>query len=116
MADWFVVNVRDGHWRTHHAFGASCGFEDSETPFEQFGINVRVLQPGQPNCLYHSESNQEDFLVLAGECLLLVDGQLARQVHGSWSDLNPLHSSRAAESRRKCQARVGRGFGTSRPR
>ena len=75
MADWFVVNVRDGHWRTHHAFGASCGFEDSETSFEQFGINVRVLRPGQPNCLYHSESNQEDFLVLAGECLLLVEGE-----------------------------------------
>ena len=75
MADWFVVNVRDGHWRTHHAFGASCGFEDSETSFEQFGVNVRVLQPGQPNCLYHSESNQEDFLVLAGECLLLVEGE-----------------------------------------
>src|ERR671935_1730146 len=75
MADWFVVNVRDARWRRHEAFGASCRFEMPETPFEQLGINIRVLQPGQPNCLYHSESLQEDFLVLAGQCLLLVDGE-----------------------------------------
>ena len=75
MADWFVVNVRDARWRMHETFGASCRFETPETPFEQLGINIRVLQPGQPNCLYHSESLQEDFLVLAGECLLLVDGE-----------------------------------------
>src|SRR2546430_1470460 len=75
MSDWFVVNVRDAPWRRHDAFGASCRFEDREQPFEQLGVNVRVLQPGQPNCLYHSENLQEDFLVLAGECLLLVDGE-----------------------------------------
>src|SRR5256714_764753 len=75
MSDWFVVNVRDAPWRRHDAFGASCRFEDREQPFEQLGVNVRVLQPGQPNCLYHSENLQEDFLVLAGECVLLVDGE-----------------------------------------
>src|SRR6059058_5877833 len=78
MSDWFVVNVRDAPWRRHDAFGASCRFEDREQPFEQLGINVRVLQPGQPNCLYHSENLQEDFLVLAGECVLLVDGEERR--------------------------------------
>jgi uncharacterized cupin superfamily protein len=75
MADWFAVNVRDARWRRHDTFGSSCWFETPDTPFPEFGVNVRVLQPGQPNCLYHSESNQEDFLVLAGECLLLVDGE-----------------------------------------
>src|SRR5438445_695298 len=78
MADWFVVNVRDARWWVHETFGSSCIFEDPENPeaqFSQLGINVRVLQPGQPNCLYHSESLQEDFLVLAGQCLLLVDGE-----------------------------------------
>ena len=74
-ADWFVVNVRDGQWRTHDAFGSSVRFEDPEHRFEQLGINIRVLEPGKPNCLYHRESLQEDFLVLAGECLLLVDGE-----------------------------------------
>jgi uncharacterized cupin superfamily protein len=72
---WFVVNVRDAAWWTHDAFGASVGFESREAFFPQFGFNIRVLDPGQPNCLYHRESFQEDFLVLHGECLLLVEGQ-----------------------------------------
>ena len=72
---WFVLNVRDAAWRTHDAFGSACRFESQEVPFEQLGVNIRVLQPGQPNCLYHRESLQEDFLVLAGECLLLVNGE-----------------------------------------
>jgi uncharacterized cupin superfamily protein len=32
-------------------------------------------EPDEPNGLYHSESKQEDFLVLAGECTLLVEGE-----------------------------------------
>ena len=43
--------------------------------FSEFGINVSVLEPGSSNCLYHSESQQEAFLVLSGECTLLVDGE-----------------------------------------
>ena len=43
--------------------------------FAQLGIILHVLQPGQPSGLYHAESKQEDFLVLAGECLLLVEGE-----------------------------------------
>ena len=72
---WFVVNVGDAAWRTHDAFGSSVGFENREAFFPQLGFNIRVLDPGQPNCLYHRESFQEDFLVLHGECLLLVEGQ-----------------------------------------
>src|SRR6185503_16614876 len=30
---------------------------------------------GQPNGLYHTEQAQEDFLVLSGECTLLVEDQ-----------------------------------------
>jgi len=78
MPDWFTVNVRDTPWMTHETFGSACRFEDREAPFPQLAINLRVLQPGQPNCLYHQESPQEDFLVLAGECLLLVEGQEQR--------------------------------------
>ena len=72
---WFVVNVRDARWRRWEAFGAACAFEGPEARFRELGIKLSVLQPGQPNCLYHQESQQEDFLVLAGECLLLVEGQ-----------------------------------------
>lgn len=48
--------------------GSDCRFESREFPFPQVGIKIRVLEPGQPNGLYHSENQQEDFLVLSGEC------------------------------------------------
>ena len=72
---WFVVNVRDAEWWTSKTFGSGCGFETGEFSFPQLGINLAVLEPGEPNCLYHSESQQEAFLVLSGECKLLVDGE-----------------------------------------
>jgi uncharacterized cupin superfamily protein len=71
---WFVVNVRDTAWMTHHAFGAGCVFESQEKAhFPEFGINISVVQPGEPLCLYHEESAQEGFLMLAGEAVLLVN-------------------------------------------
>jgi uncharacterized cupin superfamily protein len=72
---WFVVNVADAAWRTRERFGSACRFEGPDAPFPSFGINLRVLHPGQPNALYHRESNQEAVLVLSGECLLIVDEQ-----------------------------------------
>jgi uncharacterized cupin superfamily protein len=70
---WFVLNIADAVWLSHDEFGFGARLEGPEAPFEQLGLNIRVLEPGQPNCLYHRESLQEDFLVLAGECKLLVD-------------------------------------------
>ena len=72
---WFVVNVRDAEWATSSTFGSGCVFESRAAWFPQLGINLSVMQPGQPNCLYHSESQQEVFLVLSGECKLLVEGE-----------------------------------------
>jgi uncharacterized cupin superfamily protein len=72
---WFVVNVRDAEWWTSETFGSGCGFESREYSFPQLGINLSVLEPGEPNCLYHSESQQEAFLVVFGECRLLVEGE-----------------------------------------
>ena len=72
---WFVVNVRDAEWWTSEAFGSGCGFESHELEFPQLGINLSVVEPGESNCLYHSESQQEAFLVLSGECKLLVEGE-----------------------------------------
>src|SRR5689334_15528035 len=71
---WFVVNVRDATWIVNDHFGAGCVFEGPQARFRDLGINVQVLDPGQPAGLYHAEQDQEDFLVLAGECLLLVEG------------------------------------------
>ena len=70
---WFVVNLRDTAWETAGDYGARCRFESRDVPFEHVGMNIRVLQPGQPNCRYHAESPEEHFLVLHGECLLLVE-------------------------------------------
>jgi len=72
---WFAVNVRDAVWMTNDAFGAACFFEGDDVPFAELGFNLRVFSPGQPHGLYHAEPHQENFLVLAGECLLLVEGE-----------------------------------------
>jgi uncharacterized cupin superfamily protein len=72
---WFAVNIRDAAWVRSESFGDACIFEGRAAPFAQVGYTLAVLQPGQPNGLYHREPDQEDFLVLAGECLLLVEGE-----------------------------------------
>lgn len=72
---WFVVNARDAEWWTSDELGSACVFETREFSFPQFGINLSVLRPGEPNCLYHAESSQEAFLVLSGECKVLVEGE-----------------------------------------
>jgi uncharacterized cupin superfamily protein len=71
---WFVLNARDAMWRSAPGRGAVCVFEGA-VPFSQVGINLRVLSPGEPMSMYHWEAEQEDFLVLAGEALLIVEGE-----------------------------------------
>lgn len=70
-----MVNARDAWWGTAEGFGFTCMFERWDAPFPQLGIRLTVLEPGKPNALYHSESQQEAFLVLSGECRLLVEGE-----------------------------------------
>ena len=75
-AGWFVLNARDARWLVNDAWGAYTRFEgEGDARFEQVGINISVLQPGQPMCLYHGEEDQEDFLVLSGTAVLLVEEQ-----------------------------------------
>jgi uncharacterized cupin superfamily protein len=71
---WFVLNARDSRWRDYGPLGAVCNFE-GKRPFKQLGINLIVLEPGQPMSMYHRENHQEGFLVLAGECALIVEGE-----------------------------------------
>ena len=71
---WFVVNLRDAAWYRNAAFGSSALFQPPERS-PQLGVNVGVLEPGRPNCLYHAESEAEAFLVLSGECVLVVEGE-----------------------------------------
>lgn len=74
---WFVINARESRWRDAGHFGLFCNFEGKRR-FRHLGINLNVLEPGQPIGMYHREAHQEDFLVLSGECLLLVEGRERR--------------------------------------
>jgi len=71
---WFVLNARETRW--YHAEGRSavCDFE-GRTDFAQLGFNICVLGPGQPMAMYHWEADQEDFLVVSGEAVLIVEGE-----------------------------------------
>jgi uncharacterized cupin superfamily protein len=76
---WFVVNAREAQWWERPGRGALCEFEgagfEGALDFLQVGINVTVLSPGEPMSMYHRENDQEDFLVLAGEALAIVEGE-----------------------------------------
>jgi uncharacterized cupin superfamily protein len=71
---WFVLNAKDARW--YHAEGrpAVCDFE-GETQFSQLGFHIYALGRGESMGMYHWEADQEDFLVLSGEGLLLVEGE-----------------------------------------
>lgn len=71
---WFVLNARETRWRDTGPLGMFCDFEGKRR-FKQLGINLNVLEPGQPIGMYHRERAQEGFLVLAGECVLVVEGE-----------------------------------------
>ena len=72
---WFVVSVPQAAWVTNEVLGAACIFEGDDVAFPELGFTIAVLQPGQAGGRYHREANQEDFLVLAGECLLVIEGE-----------------------------------------
>ena len=72
---WFVLNLGDALAVRHDAMGAVYPLESREHMFRDFGVNIRILLPGVPNARYHSETGQEGFLVLAGECTLVVEDE-----------------------------------------
>jgi uncharacterized cupin superfamily protein len=71
---WFVLNAREARWYDRPGRGLRCGFE-GEPEFPQVGVSLYVLAPGEPIGMYHWEADQEDFLVLDGEALLVVEGE-----------------------------------------
>jgi uncharacterized cupin superfamily protein len=71
---WFVLNAHDARWRYADGRGAYSVFE-GEQEFPQLGIHLVALGPGEPMAQYHWEADQEDFLVLSGEALLIVEGE-----------------------------------------
>jgi uncharacterized cupin superfamily protein len=74
---WFVLNAREAPWFDRKGRGAYCEFEgfEGDADFPQLGVNLQRLGPGEPMAMYHRENDQEDFLVLAGEALLIAEGE-----------------------------------------
>jgi len=76
---WFVLNAREAQWWERNGRGVLCEFEgagfEGALDFTQLGINLTVLRPGEPMSMYHYENDQENFLVLAGEALLICEGE-----------------------------------------
>jgi uncharacterized cupin superfamily protein len=77
-AGWFVLNATDAVWSTAPGWGAVCTFEPDAPRFADLGINLHRLEPGDVSTMYHGEEVEENFLVLAGECVLIVEGQERR--------------------------------------
>ncbi len=71
---WFVLNASESRWRDGGPLAVFCTFEGKQR-FPQIGINISVLQPGQPMAMYHRENGQEAFVVAAGQCMLIVEGE-----------------------------------------
>jgi uncharacterized cupin superfamily protein len=76
---WFVINACESRWREQGLLGSYCTFEGKRR-FPHFGINISVLEPGETMGMYHHEKGQEAFLVLEGECTLIVEGDERRLV------------------------------------
>ena len=77
---WFVINAREARWRRREGRGHSLPLsgwtdEQCETEFAQLGVNLLVLGAGEPLAMYHWEADTEGFLVIAGEPLLIIEGE-----------------------------------------
>jgi uncharacterized cupin superfamily protein len=74
-AGWFVINARDARWM-HNDMRSVCKFGgEGPAHFDDLGIGLYWIEPGRPMTLYHHEAGQEDFLILRGECVLVIETQ-----------------------------------------
>jgi uncharacterized cupin superfamily protein len=73
MPGWSVQNIRDIPWYDSGPRGHVAQLVADD--HAQVGVNLFVLEPGQPQAMYHWEADQEGFLVLSGEALLVIDGE-----------------------------------------
>jgi uncharacterized cupin superfamily protein len=75
MDEPFVVNLASAPAFNHSRRATHVRLEPEGVSWPDTGVNVQVMQPGEPNCRYHSEPVQEDFLVLDGECIVILNGE-----------------------------------------
>ena len=86
-------------------------FDSDEARFNEVGFNIGILRPGEPNCMYHAEDAQEDFLVLSGECLLIVEGEERPLKAWDFVHCPPMDRARLRRGRRR-SLRCGRRWGS----
>jgi uncharacterized cupin superfamily protein len=73
-----ILNLSDAPALAHSRRATLIDPEPDDASWPDLGVNVQIMQPGQPNCRYHHEPVQEDFLVLHGECIVILDGEERR--------------------------------------
>jgi uncharacterized cupin superfamily protein len=71
---WFVLNARDAMWIRSEERGQDAALEGRQE-WRELGFRIQVLMPGQRNGMYHRERGQEDFLVVSGECVLIIEDE-----------------------------------------
>jgi uncharacterized cupin superfamily protein len=71
---WFVLNAKEARWRNKPGRGRSPNLS-GDILFDQLGVGITVLGPGEPMSMYHWESDQEDFLILSGTATLVIEGE-----------------------------------------
>lgn len=77
---WWIINARSARWVERDGRGRQVPFtgwtaDEAETFHRELGVNLVVLEPGQPLAIYHKETDAEGFFMIAGEALALVEGQ-----------------------------------------
>jgi uncharacterized cupin superfamily protein len=75
MDELLIVNLADAPAISHPRRATIIDFEPDDAPWPDTGVNIQIMEPGQPNGRYHSEPVQEDFLVLHGECVVILEGE-----------------------------------------
>jgi uncharacterized cupin superfamily protein len=85
---WYVLNAREAAWLGNEELSTFCHFE-GDVGWRQLGLNVCVVEPGHPNCMYHDEPNQEGYLILSGEAIVIVQGQERRVKQWDYVHLPP---------------------------
>jgi hypothetical protein len=89
---WFVLNAREAVWSAGEGRGAYSKLE-GEPEFSQYGIHLVTLAPGDRMAMYHWERDQEDFLVLVGEAVLVIEARSGRSRRGTSSTARPRRST-----------------------
>jgi len=77
---WFVMNARDARWSDKPGQGYSLPLTgkdeyEAETFFPMLGMAIRVVHPGDVSTTYHWETEAEDFLVLHGDAIAIIEGR-----------------------------------------